>query len=185
MKPSALIGFVGKKHSGKDECYKQLYEASLAEQIYSCPIRISFGDEVKKEIAEMLDTSVTAVNNNKEMLRKVLQDHGMNRRAEDPAYWIKKSKLVEKIEQESLHPTFLVVTDVRCHNEAAQIRLLGGKLIRIRRKATDDSGDSHVTETELESIQCDHFIYNDESPLRLRFMLIDVLRTLFPSRNIA
>lgn len=176
MKPLALIGLVGKKQSGKDTLFTELDHAARHRLLKAVPLRFAFADALKKELAEILGTDILHITVNKGILREALQNHGLERRKEDENYWLKKLD-VSNINLN--YPSFVVVTDVRFKNEAEKIKELGGKLIRIRRKATDDSGDNHPSETELESIVCDTFIYNDEGPLRLRYQGIDCLKQLF------
>lgn len=53
-----------------------------------------------------------------------------------------------------------VVTDLRFENEARAIRILGGKIVRVRRPGVEVVG-THVSEMEQERIFADHEFLND------------------------
>lgn len=87
-------------------------------------------------------------------IRRLLQCHGTElRRAEDPAYWIRRW---EKRVKYVTFPHNVVVADVRFINEANHIkRNRKGKLIKIIRRVKFPSAelpDHHLSEVEL-----DHF----------------------------
>lgn len=75
----------------------------------------------------------------------------------DPEFWIKHAKLrVETSDNKNI-----VFSDVRFLNEAAFVKSLGGKLVRIQRQ-WDFGGqeDKHQTEVEQNDIKVDTIIVN-------------------------
>lgn len=178
MKPF-ILGLVGKKKAGKDSIFESLAESRSENRIKATPFRVSFADAIKQDIAEQLGTSLEKVNFHKDKLRPWIQGHGTDMRAVELDYWINKIRLIVETEQDKIK-LLTVITDVRYQNEAEWIKSLGGKLLRVYRKETDNHGDTHSSEIELESIVCDNFIYNDEGKSRLKFLALDAVRQLFP-----
>ncbi len=156
-----LLGLVGKKKSGKDTFCKILQGFSAA-RIISLPVlRLAFADQVKDELCLELGVSREHLEKYKEKFRPLIKDKGMEGRKKDPKYWINiVDKLIEEYEN-SKKICVCVITDVRFVNEAEYVKSLGGKTVRIRREdIKEDTEDTHISETELEQIQCDYAVYN-------------------------
>lgn len=147
-----LIAFVGRKFSGKSTAAKHTrntHEKSSALESLATPIKA----HVKKIFGPLEETP-------KEILRPVMQTLGE----------ALKQKFGKTIFVDELHyrttitedPVDLVVIDdVRFDFEADYVRNQGGYVIRIIRPSTDDSGDTHVSETSMDNIQADATIIND------------------------
>lgn len=55
-----------------------------------------------------------------------------------------------------------IITDVRFPQEVKAVRNRGGVVIRVTRKATDNAGDTHISETALDNYDgFDYVIHND------------------------
>lgn len=173
MTPSPIkyLGLVGKKQSGKDTAYDAL------KAVYGPWVtRLSFADELKKEICEQLRADLDLLNTNKNLppFRKLLQQYGEWRRSQCEDYWLKKAGNGFCGSATRL----VVVTDCRFLNEAEWIRQKGGKLVRIVRKSLL-SDDTHMSEVEQDKIFVDFHIDNDQTKLRLEKQIVDAVKNVF------
>lgn len=157
-----IIGISGKIGSGKSTLAKMLVEA-----LGPGWVRMSLGDEVKKEAAEMfgfdvalayspegknsvlvgIDTFIGGINPSL-TVREILQYWGTDvRRAEDPNYWVKKLAAAIPAGKS------VVIDDIRFHTEAEFVLGLGGKLFRLDlypEYQPPAVGSEHTSETELD-----------------------------------
>ncbi|KAG5183115.1 hypothetical protein JKP88DRAFT_273090 [Tribonema minus] len=93
-------------------------------------------------------------------------------------HWIRHMEMqLQRCESESV-----VITDVRFPDEAAFVRRLGGRLVRIVRP-TLRTDDAHVSETGIGGIECDEIIVNDGSIQDIREKAAKF--TFFCTRNAA
>lgn len=163
------LGLVGKKQSGKDTAFNAL-KAAFGNAV----MRVSFADELKKEICEQLRADLDLLNANKNLppFRSLLQNYGEWRRKQNLDYWILKASVEQPIQ---LSTKLIVFTDCRFQNEAESIRKIGGKLIRIVRPDLI-ADDTHVSEVEQDKIFVDMHIYNDQTQLRLEKQIVDVVK---------
>jgi len=158
-----IIGLVGKKRSGKDTV------AGFIKELYPMPeyivVNHAHADSLKGEIMEACGVSLQFIEQNKDVFRPMLQWWGTDfrRGLYSNNYWI--DRLNKKIV--CSEADILVVTDVRFHNEAKNIKEMGGYLLGISR-LTKGNIDYHPSETELETIHCDHIIKNDGSLTELK-----------------
>ncbi len=97
----------------------------------------------------------------------LLQNVGMQRREENPGYWIDKA--FKSIPTDT---DIAVFTDVRFRNEAFAINLQGGHLINVVRLNQDgsrfvatDRPANHPSETELDDYNWDHYIVSKSAAL--------------------
>ncbi len=158
-----LIGLSAKKRHGKDTLGALL----IAHHGYQ---RIAFADALYAEVAARYGLSVEALQDPAtkesplEVLggrspRVVLQDTGMQRRAEDEEYWVRQ---VHAVVNDSTKPARRwVITDVRLPNEAAFVER-HGILVRVERPDYPDSGDRHVSEMALDDWPFQYRIANRE-----------------------
>jgi hypothetical protein len=164
--PAKLIGFTGKKGSGKTEASNMLADAFDFQPVsFADPLRqvcqIVFGltdaelhDRVLKE--KPLDRWPYR------SPRALMQEVGTDMfRAAYPAVWIKA------FQRKCSNTDRVVVGDVRFANEAAVIKALGGMVVRIVRPGAPAS-DTHASETEMDSIVPDHTIDNSGDLEHLR-----------------
>lgn len=166
-----LIGILGNAGAGKSLAAKLLSEHTGAKVV-------SFAYQLRKELSETFkdsDVNFFSSNKNKQVclkyvddiprelkellrpfyshfdnywvisLRKLLQIYGTDfRRGQNKDYWIEKLFL-------SLNPRkAYIIDDVRFHNEAAMIQVLGGFIIKI--ESPDNSVDNHCSEKQISSI---------------------------------
>tara|TARA_R110000868_G_scaffold3147_1_gene20902 strand:+ start:6478 stop:6993 length:516 start_codon:yes stop_codon:yes gene_type:complete len=162
------IGLVGKKSSGKDTAYDAL-KAHFGKAV----ARLSFADELKRELCEQLRADVDLLNANKNLppFRQLLQNYGVWRRSQHEDYWLLRAETV------AFHPAvkLVVVTDCRFLNEAAWVRKNGGDLVRIVRPSLL-ALDTHSSEIEQDAIQVDYTICNDQTIVRLEKLMVDYVK---------
>lgn len=167
-----LIGFGGKKRSGKDTCGNYLIKN------YGF-VRYSFGDPVK-EVARVMFclTDEQLYGNLKEVVdprwnltpRDILQKIGTdlgqfglhdlfpNINCVSRTFWLKHFQIwYEKNKHRNV-----VVTDVRFAHEKDMIESLGGIVIHVIRPELN-SGDNHISEVELDEHVFKHTITNDQT----------------------
>ena len=158
-----LIGLSAKKRHGKDTLGALL----VAHHGYQ---RIAFADALYAEVAARYGISVEALQDpaTKESTldvlggrspRVVLQDYGMQRRAEDEEYWVRQVHAAVNDGTKPAHRW--VITDVRLPNEAAFVER-HGILVRVERPDYPDSGDRHVSEMALDDWPFRYRIANRE-----------------------
>jgi len=153
-----LLILTGKRKSGKDTVCKILQKL-LPKHNFR---RLAFADPLKEEVATMLGITVEQLEKikNEPLFRKLLQDVGVDKRKQNPTYWI--DKLKEKIDTKNNY----IITDCRFLNEAEEMKKYddGKNLVTIlrveRKQETKTNEDLHISETELEGIRTDFTIYN-------------------------
>lgn len=156
-----IVAFAGRKRMGKSTAARKiatLFEAATGE----LPWRRSFADALRVEVAEKYNLPLFCLRDddrknevyanpgvNGRTIRQLLQDHGSERRAEHPNYWI---DLLEKSVAPSKLPRVLIIDDMRHENELAWVRRHPNLTIWIgpREPSADDP---HVTEQLV--LDCD------------------------------
>ncbi|MFZ7310276.1 hypothetical protein [Comamonas jiangduensis] len=92
--------------------------------------------------------------------RQILQWWGDYRRAQDPDYFVKRTRQ-ELIDWDWATPgSAFVVTDVRFANEAKLIRALGGELWQIQRTGVQAGGTGHKSDTDGSEFKPERVIHN-------------------------
>ena len=170
-----IVGFVGKKGSGKSTAAK-----FLEEEHGFC--RHNFKDaliaELKHKMPETLREMVHAVAlvsdgewtvdrlfaEKPPIARALLQNYGTDvRRADDPEYWVDLWRNFALVPDNKN----IVVDDVRFENEAQAIRDMGGCLIRIMKNSpVVTEQDNHPSETEQDDIVVNHEIVVEKGDLK-------------------
>lgn len=96
----------------------------------------------------------------KEEIKKLV-DIGLERRLEDPYYWLKRMKA----DLAAQNPDVAIFPSIRFHNEAQMVKDIGGKLVRVTSYISDgrtyvspDRDPNHVSETEQFDIKADYFL---------------------------
>lgn len=159
-----VIGLSGKKRSGKDSFF-QLAEQCIRNldgdyQVY----RYAFADTLKDEMftslvgpTGLMSEEEYRSEESRDRLRPLWQWWGTEFRrgyfGED--YWTRQFEeyvkvLLEDLQYDKGYTYVVMVTDVRFPDEAAVIRNMGGKLVRIARPATEVP-DAHASETALDT----------------------------------
>ena len=185
-----VIALAGKKQSGKDTVFqlaRDLFieeggdplviktnetvvnlnaDVSLGVSAASRIGRVAFGDSIKHEVSEITGFRVEHIEEHKADFRTLLQVWGTDFRRQmcGDDYWLKK--MGEIIEQSKNHYDVLFITDCRFRNEAAFIKEIGGKIIRVERRVeTYDTLsdlpdlDAHASETELDNYEYDYDLH--------------------------
>jgi hypothetical protein len=171
MKPT-VIGIVGKKKSGKDTVFNYIAKIGAVPVV-----RIAFGDELKQELANLSGLPVSAINDNKDKWRKVLQVWGTEFRRDicGANYWVDKvrSKIME-----ALAAGFsVVVTDCRFENERELIKSFGGQIIKVTRESGET--DDHSSETDQDAFKADFNLTNDSTREDLENKVKEVYERIF------
>lgn len=172
---SKIIALTGLKQSGKSTVAKYL------EEVYGFR-RINFKDALLAELKEYFPDFLSAeaeyhkctINELLEKkpghIRQLLQNFGTElRRGENENYW------VDQWRRHILFGSFVdkvVVDDCRFLNEAAAIRGMGGKIIRVM-KTGQEMNDSHASESEMKHIQVDHIIAADQGDHEMLIKQVD------------
>ena len=144
-----LLALGGKKGAGKDSIAKLITIGYR----YG---RVALADALKDELCELYDIERWEFDTPiiKELHRPLMKKHGMMRREQDPAYWLKKAHLFSA--------SNVVVTDCRMENERALVRSRGGVNIWIANDEAERVADSHATESASAS-DYDFVIVNDKT----------------------
>lgn len=160
-----IIGFTGKKQSGKTTCCGYLdnfsiqsFKGALTEEL-----KQNFPD-LLQELSESYEMPLDDLFLEKpSLVRKLMQNYGTDvRRKDDDNYWtnrwLERAKFIEGN---------IAVDDVRFLNEAKAVKDMGGVIIRVVRPSGNDN-DQHISEVEQEQIEADYEIINDGTLAELR-----------------
>lgn len=139
-----IVGLVGYKRSGKDTLCR------IIQKRYPQALRVSVADPIKEDLARRFETTVEAIEADKEHWRPVLQWWGETRRE----FWTSKAFL--KIH--NADSNLIVVTDARYPEQFDLIRARGGLIVRIIR--TVGPADTHPSEMNVLLSNPDVFIEN-------------------------
>lgn len=121
----------------------------------SCVERVAFADALKAEVANATGHSVDYIEARKSQFRHLLQAWGvMRREISGDSYWI--NKVDGSVAQHQSEGSVPVICDVRFQNEADWILAAGGILVRVVRPNHDGGAGNHVSETQLDGLQCHH-----------------------------
>lgn len=145
-----LIGISGKKRSGKNTVasYIKLLTNQTVEEF-------SFAQELKLELAKLLQVKLTDIESNKELYRPLLQALGEYKRKQfGDDIWI--NKCFRKILCSNAE--VCMITDVRYLNEALAIVQGGGMVVRVNR---NHSNDMHQSEIDLDFVEFKYTIDNN------------------------
>ena len=168
-----IIGFAGKKKSGKDS----LAQALITQHNDVLFSHIAFAEPVKSMAHALLVKAGLSSDNATKMLynqelkerclpellglsaRQIMQTLGTEwARSLSPDIWVNiglnKAKEVNEAGRAAL------ITDVRFPNEVAAIRNAGGIVVWVKRDATNNN-DTHSSENSLTAEDCDIIIDNN------------------------
>lgn len=168
-----IFAFTGRKSNGKTTASQYLMERirTTADE----PVlveRINFKDSLIEELtrnmpqmlssfSEMYEMSISDLFREKPpLMRKLMQDYGLMRRAEDIDYWV--SRLEKKISKSQAN--YIIIDDVRFLSEQEAINKVGGKLYKIIREGQEVT-DHHATEREIDLIECEEIRAKDKEEL--------------------
>ena len=168
MKPK-VIGLCGRKRSGKTSAANIIQE-------FSGPmvLRTGFAGPIKSMVGRILPEHLDC---DKEIIRPLYQAVGeVFKDLYGQHYWI--DQLEAAWESVDDHYEMLLIDDVRFPVEQRWISAQGGIVIRIDRPHTDTSSDDHPSETNVDSVECDHTVTNDGDKTKLAQTLIDLFERL-------
>lgn len=170
------IGLTGKMGAGKDYAFTQML--TLTNGVF----RVSFADQLRKEICAELGMDEFPPKPYTEAQRRVQQWWGTDfRREQDPNYWVKMAEEEAKGIQ-TFHPTMTpVFTDVRFPNEADMIRNNGGFIVEVvapiqDRQARLGQLPDHESEHAMEDYMPDMYLNSVAKNERYHHHLRQVLR---------
>lgn len=166
-----IIAFTGYKRSGKDTAADIVTRLLLPKQI----VRLGFADPLKDEVCQAFHITREFLEAHKSNFRLILQGVGTDYRRQlcGENYWV--LKWLQKVNSLTPTPDYIICTDVRFINEAATIRQLYGRIIRIQRP--DVTSDGHQSETEQQEIHADTTINNDGTIQDLQTKLKTILNS--------
>ncbi len=169
-----IIGITGKKRHGKDTAA----EAFVKHHGF---FRVGFADALKRA-ALALDPIVRFDGVLWLRLQDVVDDIGWESAKEISEIRRILQRLGTEVVRDTVHPdgwlmawqhqvdSFgnagvenVVVPDVRFLNEAAYVRKLGGRIVRVVRPDLPESGDGHASEIEQDQIEADLTVVNEGS----------------------
>jgi len=170
-----VIGFIGKKWTGKDFGYTAIKE------LYPDAIRVALADSLKEEFIQEFNNTLKwddyydlkqtwikinrqFLEENKKQFRTSLQKFGDAKKAIDSAYFI--NTVITKI-NDAPDDSLIVITDIRLQEELEHLTIYNAIAgyefftIKISPKFTCDDVDFHRTEKEVDSLMWDLLIEND------------------------
>ncbi len=153
-----VIGVSGKAYSGKDTIAEMV--AELMRGPDQKVVRVGFADALKEECR-----ALGWDGKKDDAGRALLQRVGVERRAQQSDYWIRKA-----FEKMTDPETLYIVPDVRFQNEADAIRAAGGQVWRVTRfdsftgepfdNGLSAEAKAHVSETDLDHYDFDRYFTN-------------------------
>lgn len=173
-----IIGFAGKRKSGKDTCSDLIDKMVKDEHIL---FHYSFGQFVKAEISFALADETQhekvyqkeakqhmidmADPEKKENYRELMQAWGKFRRQQDARYWINRLISQVKAHRDKMPQMIPVIRDIRHQNEHDCLKEIDQEVLTIKVIRPDFEREGHadqdVSETDVDLIQCDYEIIND------------------------
>lgn len=159
-----FIGITGLKRSGKTT-FALFLQSALLPQTTEV---VSFADALKEEVATAAGVTTTYLEEHKDSFRLILQGWGTDFRRNlcHKEYWT--SRLLQKaVILKRKDCKYLIIPDVRFHNEADVIRTVGGRLIRVARTLATTI-DHHASEKEQLDIVVDYTVANSGSLAELK-----------------
>ncbi|GGX33099.1 hypothetical protein GCM10007242_45220 [Pigmentiphaga litoralis] len=186
--PYEIIGLVGRAGSGKNTCADGLLSiAGFEPMAFADPVRAEISEAFGTDPQLLLDRKrkeVPAIElaigrcadgryigrmnelglngGSPRSPRQTMQLYGTEyrRQMDGEDYWADQMKDAIGRELSAGHHR-LVITDVRFLSEAALLKRIGASLWRVKRSSADALPITHVSEAELDHIQCDYVVVND------------------------
>ncbi len=140
-----ILGLIGRKRSGKDTLCR------IIQSRYPNAERVAIADPLKEDIARRFDSTVQAIEEDKELWRPVLQWWGHIHRE----MWTAKAFLRIACSPSNL----VVVTDARYPEQFDLIRRRNGLLVRVLREESGPA-DMHPSEDNISDARTDLFVWN-------------------------
>jgi len=170
-----LIGFLGKKRSGKSTCAKYIHDNFEFENVaFATGVKIESMKRYSLRKSQMERYKDTIDHRWNKTPRDIFKEIGMSRRIDNPDYWVfyLRNTIIKSLK--SNHCANFVISDVRFQNEANFIKSHGGYLIRVVRPDLV-SDDEHISETEGDSIEVDLEIHNNSTVKNLVQVLDNII----------
>lgn len=165
-----IIGFTGKKRSGKDSVSKVIQELHPDHvSVYS------FADPLKKAVCNLFSIQITEENKESPLPlwdnvspRYLLQHTGDKVKELFPDLFIRSmhSNIQNEINKKQGNEHIILITDIRFNNEAEFVHSLGGFIIEInsdKRLNSSTTTDTHCSEKGIDQKHIDCVVYNNES----------------------
>ena len=162
-----IIGLTGYKRSGKDTVASYIHNL-IPRHVFPLVMKQGFADTLKKEVAEILGTSVDHLEQNKQhpLIRHLLQWYGTDymRAEKGQDVWIQYMNDKVKDLADGQHHACVIIPDVRFINEAEWIHANDGVVLYVER-AEQVNTDNHPSEQELLKIKHDFRVHNNGTSL--------------------
>lgn len=178
-----IVGFHGKKYTGKDTAALGLIEYGYTRLAFADPLRDLLYD-INPIVAvdtygrvfrwqSVWDDEGYEVLKKLPEARRLMQEVGTRIRERDPDFWV---RLAAKRMAENPGIKHWVITDVRFDNEAKFIRENHGEVAEIVRdtSAYDDHGADHVSEAGITRSLIDYTLYNTSTVAELHELVRNV-----------
>jgi len=160
-----LIGLCGKAQSGKNFVgYIIRDQLNFIPWAFAHPMKFA----VYAEKDNQWDLPTLFYNQKPLELRHELQQFGteLGRDVHGEDYWVKQAEVFLYLAEHDFKAAGVVLTDVRFPNEAEMIRRHGGIVLKVvaGREQLSEDLKNHRSETLLDDIIPDGFIYNADKP---------------------
>lgn len=175
-----IIGFLGKKESGKDTCSD--YVISYLSNLNLTTEKVAFASPLKKAVQVLFQlTDDQIYGSQKEVIddnwgitpRQIFQYIGTDifRNKIDELvpntgsdFWCKSFEKSLK----NINVDYIIVSDVRFQNEVDTIHKLGGIIIKIERDLINEKFNEHISELSIDKVKdYDNIIINNSSLVNL------------------
>lgn len=162
-----LIGLAGPAGGGKDTAYKTIDRLLAFRQ---GAVRVAFADPIKAGILAIYDGWTREMLENRELKEKVDPVYGVSPRRAAQLLGTEYGREMinenlwaliaqNKIDRHIGDGRVVVVTDVRFENEAKQIKLQGGTIVRVNPDVIQ-AVSNHKSETPIPDIYVDYEVEN-------------------------
>lgn len=150
-----IIAITGYARVGKSTLALRMQQWLINQYPHEEHIVYAFATSLKMAVADIIwrhyrVSPFTENPDDKKKIRPFLVSYAMDKRAQDPAYWIKRLDSI--IHRQA--PSSALIADLRFENEAQWVRDKGGIIMRVRR---DDVDPANETEAEND-VKVDKFV---------------------------
>lgn len=178
-----LIGFTGRRRSGKDTAALALLDKGYALVKFADPLKAMIKTLLRNTGIEFHALNQFVEGDQKETplgaicgksTRFAMQTLGTDwaRQMIGDDIWIqialKKAATLSAV----------VISDVRFPNEAAAIKRVGGTIIKIMRGQPRNEADVHASETNIDTLESDHIIVNNSTIEALHNKVLSIVEKL-------
>lgn len=177
-----IVGFAGRRRSGKDTAAQVLVQAGFERVLFAGPLKNMIRcllreqgvpDDVTEAMIEGHLKETPSPFLNGRSARHAMQTIGTEwgRELIDENLWVDATMRAARQHRR------VVITDCRFPNEVAAIKAAGGTVVRVTRPWT--STDTHPSEALIDTLEVDHELVNDGTIGQLQDKVRDLLDNRF------